>query len=113
MSEDFNLTDTLERKRKQDIADAHKIVDAIKRCWLIEAELFDRLDRIERQNRLNIYDVFGYSCFLKCRDLRDEAGKRCPFNPPELWDGSKLKRARQMEEAKRLIAQNEKMKEAK
>lgn len=103
MSADFNLTDILLEKRKQDIANAHLIVDALKRCWLVEAELFDRLDAIERQNNLTIYETFGHSAYLACRDLREKAGKRCPLNPPEIWDRVALRRKRQLEECNRLL----------
>lgn len=86
MSEKFNLTLEMKKLREHDIAEAHKIVAAIKRCWLIEAELFSRLHDIEQNNNMRIYDTFGSSSYLQCRDLRESAGERSPFLPQRLWD---------------------------
>lgn len=101
---DFNLTDELIRRRKADIEEAHKAVDAIRRCWLIEAKLWDRLDRIERQNNLKIYDPFGFATpYQNYRDLLKCVGKRWPFRPPELWEEAALKKARQMKYVAKLL----------
>lgn len=101
---DFNLTAELIRRRKADIEEAHKVVDAIRRCWLIEAELWNRLDRIERQNNLKIYDPFGFSTpYLNRENCRERAGKCWPFRPPELWDEAALKKARQMKYVAKLL----------
>lgn len=103
MSE-FNLTEELIKCRKSDIETAHKVIDAIRRCWLVEAELWNRLDKIERQNRLKIYDPFGFSTpYLNRLDLLERAGKCWPFRPPELWDEAALKKARQMKEVAKLL----------
>lgn len=104
MAGGHDLTAELIRRRKADIEEAHKAVDAIRRCWLIEAELWDRIDRIERQNNLKIYDPFGFNTpYLNRENCRERAGKCWPFSPPELWDEAALKKARQMKYVAKLL----------